>query len=136
MPALCLARRFLGISALGIALALTTVACSRPGVGTSAAAGHHITLTVEGHGSAALTWSGAEGGAAAHVALPWHLTIPGALASREVRLTVELDAGGGQATCAIAIDGRRLVSSRALGAYGRAVCVTSPPATGRQQADG
>ena len=127
-------RRLLATSALGLALALAAVACSGAGEATSGAGGHHVTLTVQGQGSADLSWSGVHGGTAAHVTLPWHLTIAGEPTSGEVRLTVMLDAHGGQATCAIAVDGHRRVSSLARGAYGRAVCVTSPPASG-QQAD-
>jgi len=128
-------RRWLATSALGLTLALAATACSGAGEISPDAGGHHVTLTVQGQGSADLSWSGVHGGTVAHVTLPWHLTIAGEPASGDVRLTVMLDGHGGQATCAIAVDGQPRASSLARGAYGRSVCATSPPAGG-QQADG
>lgn len=127
--------RAAGIALLVITLATGAVGCSNGGNRVSAASGHQVALTVEGHGVASLTWSGAAAGTAPRATLPWHLTVPSGSASGEVRLTVELDGRGGQATCAIVVDGRRLVSSLASGAYGRAVCTASRPSVSQQRAD-
>jgi hypothetical protein len=72
-----------------------------------------------------LTWIG---GAAKHVRLPWQQAVHTPLGADGLTLTVQLDPAGGTATCAINIDGRRLVSSLAQGPNGRATCHTGEPA--------
>jgi hypothetical protein len=70
------------------------------------------------------------GGTDAHAALPWTAGSRIPLGADGINLTVQLDAHGGEATCAISIDGRRLVSSLAQGAYSRATCHTPTGAQG------
>ena len=85
---------------------------------------HSVTLTVDGSGTADVDWSTATGGKTAHTALPWHTTVQAPTGRREVTLTLVLGQHGGQATCSIAIDGRRVNSSLAQGKFGRATCHT------------
>ncbi|WP_037570641.1 hypothetical protein [Phaeacidiphilus oryzae] len=121
--------RALAAAALTLSLAGALTACSGGDGGHGsqagrAGAGHRLTLTVEGHGTAALNWSAAHGGSLAHAALPWHLTLPAGRSADAVDLSVVLDGSGGRATCSIAVDGRRVVSSLAQGRFGRANCRT------------
>lgn len=83
---------------------------------------HTVTFQVTGHGIATLAWPG---GSNPHAALPWRTTTRIPLGADGLNLSVQLDAAGGQATCVISVDGRRVVSSLAQGAYGRATCHTA-----------
>jgi len=117
----------LAVALLGGAIALTGCASNPPAPKTSAAAAHTVTFTVTGHGTATVTWPG---GTDTHAALPWTSTTRIPLAADGLNLTLQLSANGGQATCTISIDGRRLVSSLAQGANGRATCHTPSSAQG------
>lgn len=114
---------------LGGALALAGCASNAPAPQptAAAAAAHAVTFSITGHGSATVTWPG---GAATHATLPWTANSQIPLGADGINLTVQLDAHGGQATCAISVDGRRLVSSLAQGAYSRATCHTPGSAQG------
>ncbi|MER6072748.1 hypothetical protein ABT187_28665 [Streptomyces sp. NPDC001817] len=107
--------------------ALCLTSCSetpRPARATGLDAPHSVTLTVEGRGTADVNWSTATGGKAAQTTLPWHTTVQAPTGRREVTLSLVLGQHGGQATCSIAIDGRRVNSSLAQGKFGRATCHT------------
>lgn len=121
-------RRLTRISALLLlAPALCLTSCSetpRPSKATGPDAPHSVTLTVDGSGTADVDWSTAAGGKTAHTALPWHTTVQAATGLHEVTLSLVLGQHGGQATCSIAIDGRRVNSSLAQGRFGRATCHT------------
>ena len=107
--------------------ALCLTSCSetpRPAKGTGLDAPHAVTLTVDGRGTADVNWSTSTGGKSAHATLPWHTTVQAPTGRREVTLSLVLGQQGGQATCSIAIDGRRVNSSSALGKFGRATCHT------------
>jgi hypothetical protein len=93
----------------------------KPAPTASTAVPHDVTFQVTGHGSATLTWIG---GAAKHVRLPWQQDLHSPLGADGLTLTVQLDPAGGQANCAIAVDGRRVVSSLAQGPNGHATCHT------------
>jgi hypothetical protein len=111
-----------------LAAALALGGCSNTASAPSSAATdpqaapHTITFQVTGHGTATLAWPG---GSSPHAALPWRTTTRIPLGADGLNLSVQLDATGGQATCAISVDGRRVVSSLAQGAYGRATCHTA-----------
>lgn len=126
-------RRLTRTSALLLlAPALCLTSCSdtpRPPRPTGSDAQHSVTLTVDGSGTADVDWSTAAGGKSAHTALPWHTTVQAATGRHEVTLSLVLGQHGGQATCSIAIDGRRVNSSLAQGKFGRATCHT-PVGTG------
>jgi hypothetical protein len=98
----------------------------------SAPPGHRVSFQVDGSGTADLGYStgaAATSGTAPHAALPWKKTVRAA--STAYTLTVVLGQAGGDATCSISIDGRRLAGSRAYGPFGRATCTT-----GASSADG
>jgi len=119
----------LAAAVLGGSIALTGCAANPPSPQptNNAAASHAVTFTITGHGTATVTWPG---GTDAHAALPWTAGSRIPLGADGINLTVQLDAHGGEATCAISIDGRRLVSSLAQGAYSRATCHTPTGAQG------
>lgn len=104
-----------------------TASLGRP-LTSAEAAPHQVTFQVTGNGYANVTWIG---GSAKHVRLPWRQAANSPLGADGLTLTVQLDQGGGSATCAIAVDGRRVASSLAQGAYGHATCHTG----GSAQAD-
>lgn len=105
------------------ALALTACNGSKPPAASApTAVPHAIVFAVTGHGTATLTWPG---GSNTHTALPWNSTREIPLGPDGVTLTVQLDTGGGQATCSITVDGKRLVSSLAQGPNSRATCRTA-----------
>lgn len=119
------------LAAAGIAGALALAGCSpakpsAPRPDTTAAA-HTITFAVTGHGTAAVTWPG---GTDTHAGLPWSAVSRIPFGADGVNLTVQLGSAGGQAACTITVDGKRLVSSLAQGANGRATCHTAGNAQG------
>jgi hypothetical protein len=98
----------------------------------SAPLGHQVSFQVDGSGNADLSYSTgatATSGTAPHTALPWKKTVRANGAT--YTLTVVLGQAGGDASCSISVDGRRLAGSSAHGHFGRATC-----ATGSSRADG
>lgn len=121
-------------------VALLLTACSTSSTPapspTGHAPNHTYTFTVDGHGAAAITWSGNTSGTAPQATLPWHTTVrQSAGTAHPVTLTVVLGTRSGHATCAIAIDGRQVSTSLATGPYGRATCHTPQAANDRPQPD-
>lgn len=117
------------------ALVLFLPGCTATPAQTDKAAEHTVALAVEGHGTADITWSGATGGTAAHTALPWHATVPGPVGEHPATVSIVLDQRGGQASCSITVDGRRVSSSLAQGAFGRATCHTPTSAGSAAQSN-
>lgn len=118
----------LAAAVLGGSIALAGCAANPPSPQpANSAAAHAVTFTITGHGTATVTWPG---GSDTHASLPWSSSSRIPLGANGINLTVQLDAHGGQATCAISVDGRRLVSSLAQGAYSRATCHTPTGAQG------
>jgi hypothetical protein len=141
-PARTLLSRITTVSAVAACLLVTgcSDSSSHPaGTGTASAQGtrHIVSYRVDGHGTADITWSGTPGGTATHVTLPWHETGQRSDGAHGVTLTVVLSQAGGNATCAITVDGRRVGTSLAQGAFGRAVCSTqaTAPAGGNAASD-
>jgi hypothetical protein len=101
---------------------------ARTGNDPAHVAGHLVSYRVDGHGAADITWSGTPGGTATRVTLPWQRTGQHSDGTHGVTLTAVLSQAGGNATCAITVDGRRVGSSQAQGSFGRAVCTTQATA--------
>ncbi|MGW6137301.1 hypothetical protein [Streptomyces sp. NPDC055140] len=59
--------------------------------------------------------------------LPWHAYAHVTPDSGPATVTVPLGAGGGHASCRIAVSGREIQMATASGAYGRAVCIANIP---------
>lgn len=121
----------------GIAtLAVLLSGCTASPDHTDNVAQQDITFTVDGTGTADITWSGATGGTASQAALPWHTTIhEPTTGAHPVSVNVVLGQHGAQATCAITIAGHRVSSSLARGPYGRATCHTPTTAGSALQPD-
>lgn len=117
------------------ALVLLLPGCATTPDHTTKAAEHSVAFAVEGNGTADITWSGATDGTAAHTALPWHTTVPGSVGEHPATVSIVLDQRGGQASCSITVDGRRVSSSLAQGAFGRATCHTPTSAGSAPQSD-
>ncbi|MFW6690046.1 MmpS family transport accessory protein [Streptomyces sp. MAR4 CNX-425] len=87
-----------------------------------------ITYTVEGSGTAHLTYLGSSPKGTATVLpdaeLPWTTTVDVPL-KKDATLTVVLPADGTHATCALAVDGRHRQRATATGPHGRATCTTA-----------
>jgi hypothetical protein len=109
-----------------------------PGTGgnTTSSSRPEITFRVEGTGAADITWSGVTGGTAAHVTLPWRRISRQDASALDLSLTVVLGGKGGDATCSIAVDGRKVASSLASGVYGRAACRKPTVAGSNPRVDG
>ncbi|MEV6587029.1 hypothetical protein [Streptomyces acidicola] len=93
-----------------------------------------VTYEVTGTGTADITYQArSESGKATVVraaALPWRKTVPVPLGSSPV-VSIVLGEKGGEARCAVAVQGRHMQSATASGDFGRATCtgtLPSPPA--------
>src|SRR5437016_6229618 len=104
----------------GVTVILFLAGCSPSPNHTDNVAKQGITFAVDGQGTADITWSGTPEGTASHATLPWHNTVQEPNGAHPVSMTVVLGQRGGQATCSITIDGHRVSSSLAQGAFGRA----------------
>ncbi|GDY32290.1 hypothetical protein [Gandjariella thermophila] len=116
----------------GVTLALLLAGCGASPDQADNVAKRGITFAVDGQGTADITWSG---GTASHATLPWHTTVQEPVGAHPVSLTVVLGQQGGQATCSISVDGHRVSSSLAQGAYGRATCHASTTTGSPRQPD-
>ncbi|MBA2813207.1 hypothetical protein E0500_039325 [Streptomyces sp. KM273126] len=92
-----------------------------------------VTYEVTGTGTADITYQArSESGKATVVraaALPWRKTVPVPLGSSPV-VSIVLGEKGGEARCAVAVQGRHMQSATASGDFGRATCtgtLPSPP---------
>ncbi|MFF0204375.1 hypothetical protein [Streptomyces sp. NPDC005017] len=90
-----------------------------------------VTYEVTGTGTADITYQArSESGTATVVkaaTLPWRKTVPVPLGRSPV-VSIVLGETGGQARCAVAIQGRHLQSATASGDFGRATCTGVLPA--------
>lgn len=124
MPRSTIERRC-AVAALSVLAIATGIAgCSSSPSPVDQAPQHDLAFTVDGHGTADITWSGANGGTASHQALPWHISVREPDGPHPVSLQVVLGQTGGQAACTIDLDGKRISSSLAAGKFGRATCHT------------
>lgn len=89
-----------------------------------------VTYEVTGTGTADITYQArSESGKATVVkdaALPWRKTVPVPLGRSPV-LSIVLGEKGGQARCAVAVQGRHMQSATASGGFGRATCTGTLP---------
>ncbi|MFF4353974.1 hypothetical protein [Streptomyces sp. NPDC001530] len=89
-----------------------------------------VTYEVTGTGTADITYQArSESGKATVVkaaALPWRKTVPVPLGRSPV-VSIVLGEKGGQARCAVAVQGRHMQSATASGGFGRATCTGTLP---------
>jgi hypothetical protein len=89
-----------------------------------------VTYEVTGTGTADITYQArSESGKATVVkgaGLPWRKTVPVPLGRSPV-VSIVLGEQGGQARCAVAVQGRHLQSATASGGFGRATCTGTLP---------
>ncbi|MER6349362.1 MmpS family transport accessory protein [Streptomyces sp. NPDC001595] len=92
-----------------------------------------VTYEVTGTGTADITYQArSESGKATVVkaaSLPWRKTVPVPL-GRSAVVNVVLGEKGGEARCAVAVQGRHLQSATASGNFGRATCTGALPSAG------
>ena len=76
-------------------------------------------------------------GTATQATLPWQKPTQPSDGTHGVTLTVVLGQAGGNATCSLTVDSRRLASSLTQGPYARGVCTTqaTAPAGGNAASD-
>ncbi|WP_258564142.1 hypothetical protein [Streptomyces himalayensis] len=97
-----------------------------------------VTYEVTGTGTADITYQARNESGKATVekaaALPWRKTVPVPLGRSPV-VSIVLGEKGGQARCAVAVQGRHMQSATASGGFGRATCSGTLPSPSPNPAD-
>jgi hypothetical protein len=113
------------LASLAAATSVLLSACGATPDQNHTPAGHSIAFTVNGTGTADITWSGPTTGSAPHTTLPWHVIISANTHTHPATVAVTLGSDGGHATCDITIDGHQVTTSLAQGPFGKATCRTA-----------
>ena len=118
------------VFALGIGGCVTIVATAGIAINNANTKSHTVVYSVIGSGTATITYDAfdnSHNGSAqiSDVPLPWTKTVTGSGLFNAYSVTATLGQNGGTATCSISVDGKRVSTNSATGAFASASCTGS-----------